>query len=96
MHRCGEMPWPWALCVCSGEVNQGSVIALAQRALGVRADGTVGPGTLSAMGHATDYHLAAFQRMRALAYVADTKFPDYKDGWFDRLFLETQAASRVP
>lgn len=95
-NRCAEMPWRWALTIFSGEVNQGSVIACAQRALGIRVDGVVGPGTLAAMNAATDFHLAAFQRNRAKAYIASSKFSTFGDGWFDRLFLETMAAMRAP
>jgi len=94
--RCGKMSWRWALAIFSGEVNQGSVIVCAQRALGIRADGVIGPGTLAAMSSATDFHLAAFQRNRAKAYIANSRFSIFGDGWLDRLFLETIAAMRAP
>lgn len=93
-NRCGEMPWSWALCICSGEVNQGAVIRFAQRALGLADDGIVGPATLNAIAHATDEHLAIFQRIRAQAYIANPRFSSYGNGWLDRLFLETIAAAQ--
>jgi lysozyme family protein len=97
-NRCGEMPWRWALPVFDAAVNQGaaSILALAQRALGLRADGVLGPATLAAMGSSTDAHTAVFLRFRTIRYIADSEFAEYKDGWLDRLFLVAQAAGRTP
>lgn len=95
-NRCGEMPWAWALCVFDGEVNQPSIITLAQDALGVRKDGKIGAGTLAAMANAKPEHLARFMALRAKAYVSKAKFPYDGDGWFTRLFIITQAAAVPP
>lgn len=95
-NRCGEMPWPWALCVFDGEVNQGSVIALCQRCLGVKVDGIVGSGTLVAMAISPDENLNLFMALRAKAYIALPRFPYDGDGWFKRLFAVRAAAALPP
>jgi lysozyme family protein len=96
-NRCGEMPWPWALCVFDGEVNQGSVIAVAQHALGLpRVDGVIGPATLAAMQTATDEHLAMFLALRVKSYIALPKFPYDGVGWVKRTFNVALRAHVVP
>jgi lysozyme family protein len=95
-HWCGMMPWRWALAIFDGEVNQGSVIALAQRALGAKPDGKVGGDTLGALSRATDEHFAAFMAARARAYIALSRFPTDGAGWLKRLFNVTLHAAITP
>jgi len=99
-HRCGAMPWAWALAIFDGSVNQGSVIALAQNTLGVHIDGKIGPETLDAMavdatGGATE-RLDMFFAGRAVSYVALKDFPKYGRGWFKRLFAVRAACAAQP
>lgn len=85
-HRCGDMPWAWALAVFEGEINQGDVIRLLQRCLGLKTDGAVGDVTLKALSVVSSNKLDEFFSARAFAYIADNGFPQYKTGWFNRLF----------
>lgn len=84
-HRCGEMPAHWAVAVFDAAVNPcGTVIAWAQRSLGVKGDGVVGAQTLAAMdGTFADESLDLFMMMRAEGYL---KQPDYETGHIRRLF----------
>lgn len=95
-NRCGDMPWRWALGVFDGEVNQGSVIRLAQRALGLKADGVVGDVTLDAMKKSNDWQFANFMARRAKAYVALPLFPNDGEGWFTRIAQICYHASQEP
>lgn len=95
-NRCNAMPWPWALAVFDGSVNQGSVVALAQNALGVRVDGVIGPDTLGAMQVAAPELLDQFFAGRAIAYVASRNFPKYGRGWLKRLFAVRSACAVTP
>lgn len=96
-HRCGEMPWRWALGVFDGEVNQGSVIDLAQQALSVRADGVVGSLTIAAMELANseeDYRL--FLALRLVRYASSRDAATYEKGWFKRVVLVAQLSEDQP
>jgi lysozyme family protein len=95
-HRLDEAPWPWALAIFDGEVSQGSVIGLAQNALGIPVDGIVGPQTLRAMNVASSELLDIFFAGRAIAYVQLKQFPVYGRGWLKRLFAVRAAASADP
>lgn len=85
-HRCDEMPWPWAIAVFDGEVNQGSVIRMAQMAVHCAIDGIVGSGTLAAMHVATADDLETFLAIRAQHYAITKNYEIDGKGWFKRLF----------
>lgn len=85
-YRCGEMPWAWALAVFDGAVNQGSVISLAQLALGVAVDNVIGPATLAAMTADTGEKLELFLARRAQKYVVTNGYQIDGRGWLKRLF----------
>jgi lysozyme family protein len=85
---CGSLPWPLALLVFDCAVNQGQGTArtMLQTALGVAADGNLGPSTLAAAKVSTTYHAARFMTLRAKRYQQDPNYARYGDGWFARLF----------
>jgi lysozyme family protein len=93
-HRCGEMPWGWAVAVFDGAVNQGDAVAMAQRALRIVADGLAGPATLGAMAAARDDDLAMFFALRAERYVRERDFAVFGHGWMKRLFRVAFAGAR--
>jgi lysozyme family protein len=93
-HRCGEMPWPWAVAIFDGEVNQGSVIRLAQQALGLTQDGAVGPATLAAMTQASPALFDEFLGLRALAYTRDAGFSHDGKGWLTRIARVARGAAQ--
>jgi lysozyme family protein len=85
-HSCGEMPWPWALGIFDGTVNQGAhVVDLAQQALGIRPDGIVGSATLEAMRAAPTEDFQLFLALRLLDYTIDGGFKRFGKGWFRRV-----------
>ncbi|MGH7091826.1 MAG: glycoside hydrolase family 108 protein [Stellaceae bacterium] len=96
-HRCGAMPWRWALAAFDGAVNQGAAaILLLQRALGLAEDGVVGPETLRLAAEANDDAFAEFLALRAERYAATAGFARFGRGWLKRLFRVTQAAAHAP
>jgi len=95
-HRCGEMPWPWALAIFDGEVNQGSIINLAQKALGVSADGIVGIATLTQMQRATPEDFDLFIAKRSLAYVNAGLWSIDGEGWMKRLSKIARLSATIP
>jgi len=87
--RCDELPEPIALAVFDAAVNQGPKRArkLLQKAVGVTADGIVGPVTLSAVRAADARDLLRdFMALRALNYSALPQITRFGRGWFRRLF----------
>ncbi|WP_439891617.1 glycoside hydrolase family 108 protein [Ralstonia sp. 25C] len=88
---CDQMPWPLALLVFDGAVNQGQPATkrTLQQALGVAVDGVIGPKTIAACFKVTAEQMAIFMALRALAYMQAKKFDPNKKGWFKRLFLVT-------
>jgi lysozyme family protein len=97
-HRCSDMPWPWALAVFDAAVNQTSfAITLAQKELGVTADGVVGPATLAAMQ--TEYsadHLRGYLALRADAYFRNANYATFGHGWLKRLAIIAQQGEHPP
>lgn len=83
------LPWPLACLVFDCAVNQGQGTARVtlQQALGVAADGKIGPATLTAAAHSTRWHAAHFLTLRAKRYMNLPGFAHDGDGWFNRLFL---------
>jgi lysozyme family protein len=94
-YKCGELPWPFALAVFDGVVNQSglSTIKRLQRSLGVLADGIIGPQTVGMARRAnTRTTLARFLAKRAKRYGVDEQFERYGEGWMHRLFTIHQHA----
>lgn len=85
---CGAMPWPVSAIVFDGEINQGIGGARAlQDALGVIADGVVGPVTLRALTSVDPVKIAAITlRNRSLRYRALSTYARFGKGWDVRLF----------
>jgi lysozyme family protein len=95
-HRCGEMPAHWAVAIFDAVVNPcGPVIQWAQRALGVKGDGSIGAVTLAAMsGTFADESLDLFMTMRVEGYL---KQPNYETGHIRRLFaVQRMTLQRAP
>jgi lysozyme family protein len=86
--QCDALPWPLALLVFDCAVNQGQPTARVtlQHALGVAADGVIGPATLTAAQHSSVYHAARFMALRGLRYTQSSLFTRDGEGWFVRLF----------
>lgn len=86
--QADALPWPLALLVFDCAVNQGVPTARVtlQQALGVAADGKLGPVTLTAAAHSTPWHAAHFMALRVRRYMQSPNWPQYGDGWTNRLF----------
>jgi lysozyme family protein len=95
-NRCGEMDWRWALGIFDGAINEGSVIKLAQRALGIKVDGVVGPEVLAGMAHSSDEQFALFIAKRLKSYIPLPLFPNDGDGWFKRVANIAYLAGKGP
>lgn len=96
-HRCGELPWPWALGIFDGLVNQGSATpGWAQTALGIKLSNRVDDATVAACAKASpdDFHL--FLALRAMTYTRLSSFPTYGKGWIKRLMALAMAAAVPP
>jgi lysozyme family protein len=91
------LPWPLACYVFDAAVNQGHPTAklLLQTALGVAADGKIGPVTLAAASRAGAYQNACFMSTRAFEYMKARNFQQYGRGWFNRLFEIAEASNGV-
>jgi lysozyme family protein len=97
VHRCGEMPWPWALVIFDAAVNQTEhAVRLAQRALGTDEDGIVGAETLRLIAGAPQDLLLRYMALRAEAYMAQPMWPTDGAGWLIRLFRLARAMEHAP
>ena len=84
------LPWPLSYFVFDAAVNQGvaPAIRILQQALGVDADGVIGPQTLSAVGKFPQSEVCAlYLAMRGVRYAGTRNFNIYGLGWLKRLFL---------
>jgi lysozyme family protein len=84
------------LIVLGCAVNQGvgTAIRLYQEAIGVSADGLIGPQTLTvAYQNNADETYAKFLALRAMRYAHNSNFARYGNGWMKRLFDVSQRAA---
>jgi lysozyme family protein len=92
-----QLPWPLALLAFDTAVNEGPQrsILILQQALGVTADGIIGPGTLAAATAAGTLVCAEFAARRAVCYAQlDAVEGQFELGWMRRLIkVYTQAVS---
>lgn len=95
-HRCGEMPWRWALSLFDACINQGSGVRWAQLALSAVEDGAVGSQTLGLMAKAPDDDYRAFLALRVAAYARAREFSTFGHGWLKRLFRIAEAGEHPP
>jgi lysozyme family protein len=95
-HRCGEMPWSWAISVFDAFVNQGNVTKLMQNVLGLRQDGILGDATIAAIEKAPVDLLNLFFAGRAFSYIANSNFPTFGKGWLKRTYAVRAAAAVTP
>ena len=95
-HRCGDMPWRWALAVFDCAVNQGSAIELAQTTLRLGVDGIAGRETFIAMARAQDDDFQSYLALRAERYARAQEFTQFGRGWLKRLFRIAQAGEHLP
>lgn len=88
-NRCEDMPIRTAAAYFDACVNQGPNLAAValQRALGVKADGVVGPITLAAARSSEDTELVwRVLAERAWQYTGTKNFKRFGRGWINRLF----------
>lgn len=91
------LPGPLALMVFDAAVNQdaGAAVLMMQEALGVPADGLIGPVTLrAAQALAESPHdvVCEVAARRAVRYATSTNLAKYGLGWFRRLMRVTAQA----
>ncbi len=98
-HRLGELPWHWALAIFDGQINQGSVIGLAQSAVSggnIEIDGVMGDHTIAALKTADDEALDIFLALRGLRYTMAPGFSKDGKGWLKRLARIARATAVTP
>lgn len=87
--KCDELPIRARLLVFDSAVNQGvgTAIRLYQEALGVKADGVIGPKTIEASyKNNNDETYAEFMALRSARYQKHPKFDVFGKGWTKRMF----------
>ena len=94
--RCDSLPAPLDWLVFDAAVNQGVQAAgkMLQAAVGVRADGQIGPVTLAAARQADVEAPARFMTLRTMRYASSPGWIRYGAGWVKRLFMTMQEAAR--
>lgn len=92
---CDLLPPMLAMSVFDCAVNQGPAVAIKtlQQALGVVADGIIGPATMDA-ARSSDRRavLRTFLAYRAVRYAGLSTFPRFGVGWMQRLFAVQEAS----
>lgn len=85
--RGDDLPYPVALVLFDIKVNGGHPISWLQQALGVTADGKLGPQTLGALQRADVKDLVGrILRRRVLYYTELKRWPEFKATWVQRAF----------
>ena len=92
---CDRLPAPWDLLVFDAAINQGvyPAVATIQKALGLDADGRVGPLTIAACRSADKEKVALALAYRALKYAQTNGFARYGLGWLKRTYLIAMESS---
>lgn len=92
--RCDDFPERIRLALFDAAVNpgQGMSVRFLQKALGVTADGKIGPITLKAAGRADE--IVVLRKMiaeRILYYASRPKFAEFGSNWVNRCLRVLQA-----
>lgn len=96
--RCDDLPPGIAFLMMDTAVNQGPqrAVQMLQQALGVKADGVIGPSTIQAALQAKESVLIAeFVARRCSAYAMTANVQRYGLGWMRRAVSAHQAALGV-
>ncbi len=96
--RCDYLPWPINALLFEAAVNVGpseGVKAL-QAAIGVIADGSIGPATISAVGHAKTADLVPRFMAKLGVHYASLGKPEFLEGWLFREFRAEDDALTAP
>lgn len=87
-YRCGELPWPIAFLIFDGVLNHHPLrpIRWLQQAVGVTADGLLGPRTVAAAKACRDpIGVARDMTMQRIEYVKQlADYPRFGKGWHSR------------
>lgn len=99
-YRCGELPWCFAVALFDAVVNHHpeNPIKWLQGAIGVLADGVIGPRTVAA-SHACRNKPEALATMllsRLEHFQRQPNYERFKNGWRKRLYKLAMAAGTVP
>lgn len=99
--RGGEVRWPFCLTLFDAAVNHGvkPAIVMHQKALGVAADGVIGPATLKAFDaklQRSTLTKSLVNRARLYFNLSVARGDVFYDGWMKRLFeLEAESLRRI-
>ncbi|MDP3939797.1 MAG: glycosyl hydrolase 108 family protein [Deltaproteobacteria bacterium] len=88
--RCDMLPWPLALYVFDGAVNQGvePAVKMLQQAARMPQDGVLSNNALVSISRAEQQELGAvFMTRRVLRYTGTRNFDVFGPGWLKRLFI---------
>lgn len=97
--KCNELPAQLAIVLFDAAVNQGpgQAIRLLQKALGVNADGVIGPQTIAAAHRAMPSKVVAeFIARRGYQYALHPEVSRFGLGWFRRLTACHQLTQSEP
>lgn len=85
--RCGELPDGMDLLVFDAAVNQGQALAarMLQKAVRTKADGIIGPTTITVTTAAGKAGIVAYAARRMYQYGLHPKFAHFGNGWSQRL-----------
>lgn len=92
--RGDDLPWPVALAVFDGAVNQGqgTAVKALQRAVGVSADGVLGQATIAAVRTLPASEVLKRVMQERMAKYLSLNKPEYTRGWANRIIAVTVAA----
>lgn len=85
--QCDELPYPLDVLLFDTAVNHGvkKAIKILQESVGVEADGVMGQKTRAAARTAKNSVYTVFMINRLFAYTDAKSWPEFKNGWKNRL-----------
>lgn len=99
---CNDLPSGVDLCVFDFGLNAGPSrgTKYLQKALGIKEDGDIGPGTHKAMDsyiedHGVEALVRRYQDLRAQYYKGLKTFPTFGKGWLRRVQETTESALKI-
>lgn len=89
-YQCDQLPFAIAFQLFDGVYNGGPAVKWLQQAVGVAADGSIGPKTIAAVRGSDSWKVIALYNSYRLSYYVSLRNMEFINGWCNRVASNLQ------